>query len=72
MKPLHRERLDKARPHRGRDDEETIGLAIVGGELGEELVIRDARGRCQLSLSADFCPNLFGDFCPGFSKNDLA
>src|SRR6266498_3500815 len=65
MKPLHRERLDKARPHRRGDDEETIGLAVVGGQLGEELVVRDTRGRCELGLSTDFLPGLFGDLCRG-------
>src|SRR5271169_6229171 len=65
MKPLHRERLDKARPHRWRNDEETIRLAIVGGQLGEELVVRDTCGSCQLGLSSDFRPALFGDLCRG-------
>src|SRR5262249_8036968 len=65
VKPLHRERLDKIRPHRRRDDEETIRLAIVRGYLGEELVVRNTRGCCQLGLSADFCSDLFGDLCRG-------
>src|SRR5262249_59156445 len=30
MKPLRREALDKGRPHRRRDDIETIWLAIIG------------------------------------------
>src|ERR1700745_3922318 len=65
MKPLTRQRLDKTRPHLRRDDEETIGLAMVRGELGEELVVRDARGRCQLCLGADFRLDPFGDLCRG-------
>src|SRR5437660_10431162 len=66
MKPLNRQRLDKTRPHLRRDDEETIGFAMVRGELGEELVVRDARGRCQLCLGADFRLDPFGDLCRGY------
>jgi len=53
MKSLDRERLNKSRPHRWRDDEETVGLAMVGGKLGKELVVGDTRGRCQLGLGAN-------------------
>ena len=62
MKPLHRERLDKTWSHRGRDHEETIGLVMVGGQLGEELVVRNARGRCWVSARISF--GSFGDLCP--------
>jgi hypothetical protein len=65
MKPLNRQRLDKTRPHLRRDDEETIRLAMIRGELGEELVVRDARRRCQLCLGADFGLDPFGDLCCG-------
>ena len=65
MKPLNRERLDKTRPHLRRDDEETIGLAMIRGELGEELVVRDARGSCQLCLGTDFRLDPFGDLWRG-------
>src|SRR5262249_35410803 len=63
MKPPHRERLDKGRPHLRRNDVETIGLAVIGSQLGEELVVRNARGCCQLGLNADLLLDLFGDLC---------
>src|SRR5262245_10393205 len=53
MKPLHREVLDKGRPHRRRNDLETIGLAVIGRQLGEELVVRNTRGCRQLGLETD-------------------
>src|SRR5262249_22345866 len=65
VKSFYWERLDKTRPHRGRDDVQAIRLAIVGGQLGQEFVVRDACGCRQLSLDVDFCPNLFGDLCRG-------
>ena len=65
VKPLHRQRFDKARSHRGRDDEETVGLAMVGGELGEELVVGDAGRRRQLGLGADLRPDPFGNLGRG-------
>jgi hypothetical protein len=34
--------FDERRPHRGRDDELAVRLAVVGGELREELVIGNA------------------------------
>ena len=61
VEPLHRQRFDEARSHRGRDDELTVGLAMVGGELGEELVVGHAgRGR-QPGLGADRRPDPLGD-----------
>src|SRR5262249_60505314 len=65
MKPLNRERFDKTRPHLRRDDEETIGLAMIRGELGEELGVRDARRRCQLCFGTDFRLDPFGDLYRG-------
>src|SRR5689334_17134100 len=65
MEPLNRERLDKTRPHLRRDDEETIGLEMIRGGLGDELVERHARGRCQLCLCTDFRLGPLGDLWRG-------
>jgi len=34
---------DEIRPGSGRDDELTVGLVVIRGELGEELIVRNAR-----------------------------
>ena len=50
VEPPDRQVLDKGRAHPRRDDEQAVGLALVGGHLGEELVVGDARGRGQPGL----------------------
>jgi hypothetical protein len=45
MKLVDRQRFDEDRTHRRIDNKKPIGLAIVRRELGEELVVGDAR-RC--------------------------
>jgi len=39
MEALYRQRRDEARPHGRRDDEQPVGLAVVGGEFRQELVV---------------------------------
>ena len=53
-----RQILDKGGPHLWGDDEETIGLAMIRGEFGEEFVVGNARGGWQAGLSADLRPDL--------------
>ena len=43
MKFRDRQLLDEARPHLRRDDELPVGLMMVGGQLSQELIVRDAR-----------------------------
>ncbi len=52
------ERSDEVGPHLRRDDEQAIGLVVVGGDLREELVIGDPRGRREMRLRRDFLANL--------------
>src|SRR5829696_9715970 len=54
----------KGGPHLGRDDEQAIGLALVGGELRQELVVRHAGGGGQAGLDAYPGADLLGDL-PG-------
>ena len=54
-----RQRRDEVRSHLGRDDELAIGLALVGRELGEELVVGDAGGRGETRLLENARTNLF-------------
>ena len=61
VKLADRQSFDEGRAHPGRDDEQSIGLALVGSHLGQKLVIRDAGGRREPGLGADSRPNLFGD-----------
>jgi hypothetical protein len=46
VKAADQQVLDEARAHRGRHHEQAVGLPVIGGELGEELVVGDAR-RCR-------------------------
>ena len=39
MEALYRQRRDETRPHGRRDDEQPVGLAVVGGEFHQELVV---------------------------------
>jgi hypothetical protein len=39
MKAPDRQHLDEGRPHGGRDHEQAVRLVLVGGELGQELVV---------------------------------
>ena len=48
-----RQRLDEGRPHPRRDDEQPVRLAVVGGELGEELVVGHAGRGGEAGLGAD-------------------
>ena len=48
------------------DDAETIGLAIVGGDFGEEFVVRDSSRGDEIEFGADalfdFAGNINGEF----------
>jgi hypothetical protein len=59
MKLSDRQGLDEHRAHFRGDDEQPIRLAVVGGELGEELVVGDSGRRCQPGFGADFSPDFF-------------
>ena len=61
VEPPDRQVLDERRAHPRRDDEQAVGLALVGRHLGEELVVGDARGGGQPGSRADPRPDLFGD-----------
>ncbi len=54
----HRQPLHESRSHAGRDDEQPVRLAMVGGQLGEELVVGHPGGRGQ----AGFLPDGGADF----------
>ena len=43
--------FDKGRAHPGCDDEQAIGLAMIGSHLGQKLVVGDAGGCCELRLA---------------------
>jgi hypothetical protein len=58
---VDRQRLNKARPHRGRDDEETIELAIVGGEPGEGTCYTRLPLTLLIGSQRGFCPDPLGD-----------
>ena len=57
MESANGQRLDEHRALLGRDDVLAIRLAVIGGELSQKLVVRDAGGRIQagdvLDLGAD-------------------
>ena len=61
MESAHRQSLDEGRPHPGRDDEQAIRLVPLGGELGQELVRRDAHRGRQPRLGAHAPPDVRGD-----------
>jgi hypothetical protein len=60
MELFDRQILDEDRPHFRGDDEEAIGLAVIGGKLREKFVVTDAsRGR-QIRLLSDLRPYVLG------------
>ena len=61
VEPPDRQVLDEGRAHPRRDDEQPVGLALVGRHLGEELVVGDARGSGQTGFGANPRPDLLGD-----------
>ena len=62
MKLPDRQGLDEFRPRCRRDDEEPVGLAMIRGQLGEKLVVGDARRCGEFGFRADPCADLFRDF----------
>jgi len=57
------ERLDETGPHLRCDDEEAVGLAMIGGELGQEFVVADPSRRRQIRFASDLRPYVLGDLC---------
>jgi hypothetical protein len=55
MELAHRQVLHEGRAHLGRDDEQTIRLAVIQGDLGQEFVVGEPPRRpeftrlCRLS-----------------------
>ncbi len=47
----NRQLLHEGRPHLRGDDEQPVRFAVIGGELGQELVVRHARRRTVLHRS---------------------
>ena len=62
MKLPDRQVLDERRPHFRGDDKQPVRLAVVGSELGKELVVGDSGRRRELGLGADFSPD-FSAIC---------
>ena len=56
-----RQARHERRPPLRRDDEQAVGLPLVGRDLREELVVGDAGRRGQPGLGADPRPDLLGD-----------
>ena len=56
-----RQRSDEARAFFRRDDAQAVGLAVVGGELGDELAIGNAGRGGELAFLANPAANVFGD-----------
>src|SRR6516225_4264986 len=56
-----RQSLDERRAHFRGDDEQPVRLAVVGSELGEELVVGDSGRRREPGFGADFSPDFFRD-----------
>ena len=59
----------KASPLRRRDDAEAVGLVLVRGQLGEELVVGDAGRGGEAGLGPDPGADLLGD--PGGDADPL-
>ena len=57
----NRQILHEGRPHLRGDDEQPVRFAVIGGELGQELIVRHARRRGQAGFRSDRCPDLGGD-----------
>src|SRR5207248_10517699 len=55
VKFADREILNEGRSHLRRDDELSVRLAVVRGELRQELVVGDAGGGGQIRLAQEFC-----------------
>ena len=53
VEPGDRQGCDEVPAHVGSDDELAVRLALTGRELGEELVVGDARRGCQTRLLED-------------------
>ena len=53
-----RQALDEGRAHLRRDDEQAVGLALVGRHLGQELVVGDARRRGQARSRRGSCARI--------------
>jgi hypothetical protein len=53
MELADRQRLDERSAHLWRHDELAVGFAMVGGQLGEKLVVRNAGRRGQAGLVED-------------------
>src|SRR5215469_8327811 len=61
MKLSDRQGLDEHRANFRGDDEQPVRLAVVGSELGKELVVGDS-GRCrEPGFGADFSSDFFRD-----------
>ncbi len=61
MEFADRQGLDEGRPHLRRDDEQSVGLAVIGGELGQELVVGDAGRSGEAGFGADRRADFLGD-----------
>ncbi len=61
MKFADRQRFHEGRTHLRRDDEQAVRLAVVGGQLREELVVGHAGGSGQTGLPADRGPDFLCD-----------
>ena len=65
MEPSHRQRSHEFGSTVGRDDAKTIGLAVVGGELGDEFAIGNAGRGGEAGLIADAPADVLGDRARG-------
>ena len=61
MKAADRQASDKVRALSGANDAQAIGLVLIAGELGEELVVGDPGAGGQLGFGADFLADKLGD-----------
>ena len=61
MEARDRQRGDELRALFRRDHAQAVGLAMVGGELGDELAIADAGRGGELALLADPPADVLGD-----------
>jgi hypothetical protein len=60
-KPAHRQRLHERRALARADHAQPVGLVLVAGELGEELVVADPGAGGELRLGADALADQLGD-----------
>ena len=61
VEPLDRQSGDEGLALARRDDAQAVGLVLVGGELGEELVVGHAGRGGQPGLGADAGADFLGD-----------